>query len=170
MNTPESDIEKNPSSLGEDVSEKPSTVIFPEGGLKAWSVVVGCFCIMFITFGYLNAFGYDIKLAMSDGGKHTNRPIFRVYEAFYIRQILPDKSPSAIAWIGSLQVFFQFSAGLISGPITDRWGPRVSISSFRRYSNLMFWLQMRVDTNPLLNIFVFFRSFSFRQQSSMSLQ
>jgi hypothetical protein len=30
---------------------------FPEGGTRAWLVVVGCFCIMFYTFGYLNAFG-----------------------------------------------------------------------------------------------------------------
>jgi hypothetical protein len=30
---------------------------FPEGGLKAWLAVVACWCIMFNTFGYINAFG-----------------------------------------------------------------------------------------------------------------
>ncbi|GAB7355508.1 hypothetical protein MBLNU459_g5997t1 [Dothideomycetes sp. NU459] len=92
-------------SLESAMPKEAPAPTFPEGGLKAWSVALGCFCIMFVTFGYLNAFG--------------------VYEAYYIRKILPDKSPSAIAWIGSLQLFFQFSAGLISGPVTDRWGPRV---------------------------------------------
>lgn len=31
---------------------------YPEGGTRAWFVVLGCFCVMFYTFGYLNAFGY----------------------------------------------------------------------------------------------------------------
>lgn len=30
---------------------------FPEGGIRAWSVVAGAFCISFCTFGYLNAYG-----------------------------------------------------------------------------------------------------------------
>ena len=38
-----------------DTSKGPD---FPEGGLTAWLVVGGCFCVMFLTFGYLNAFGY----------------------------------------------------------------------------------------------------------------
>jgi hypothetical protein len=30
---------------------------FPEGGREAWLVVLGCFAVMFFTFGYTNAFG-----------------------------------------------------------------------------------------------------------------
>jgi hypothetical protein len=30
---------------------------FPEGGSQGWLVVLGCFCVMFFTFGYVNAFG-----------------------------------------------------------------------------------------------------------------
>jgi hypothetical protein len=33
------------------------TPIYPEGGREAWLVVLGCFAIMFFTFGYTNAFG-----------------------------------------------------------------------------------------------------------------
>jgi hypothetical protein len=31
---------------------------FPEGGLRAWSVAVGCAGVLFSTFGFVNAFGY----------------------------------------------------------------------------------------------------------------
>jgi hypothetical protein len=31
---------------------------FPEGGFRAWTVVAGSFCVLFCTFGYLNAYGY----------------------------------------------------------------------------------------------------------------
>lgn len=34
-----------------------SATTYPEGGARAWLVVLGCFCVMFFTFGYLNAFG-----------------------------------------------------------------------------------------------------------------
>ena len=37
--------------------QPPPAVKYPEGGLKAWLVVLGVFCVMFFTFGYLNAFG-----------------------------------------------------------------------------------------------------------------
>lgn len=31
--------------------------VFLEGGFKAWMAVVACWCVMFNTFGYINAFG-----------------------------------------------------------------------------------------------------------------
>ncbi|EXJ87268.1 hypothetical protein A1O3_04227 [Capronia epimyces CBS 606.96] len=83
---------------------------YPEGGRRAWIVVLGCFCVMFYTFGYLNAFG--------------------VYETYYLREALHEYSPSTISWIGSLQLFFQFAGGLIAGPMTDLWGPRVVLWPF----------------------------------------
>jgi len=30
---------------------------FPEGGSKAWLVLLGCWCTSFATFGYVNSFG-----------------------------------------------------------------------------------------------------------------
>ncbi|KAH8430942.1 MCT family MFS transporter [Aspergillus melleus] len=95
---------EKPISVDEEhVPPKPPT--FPEGGLKAWMAVLSCWCVMFNTFGYINAFG--------------------IYEAYYGQTLLRGQSASNIAWIGSLQVFFMFSAGLISGPLMDRYGPRV---------------------------------------------
>lgn len=34
-----------------------SEVTFPEGGMRAWSVAIGCSLVLFATFGYVNAFG-----------------------------------------------------------------------------------------------------------------
>lgn len=50
MNT---DDEKAPANAP---TPKPPT--FAEGGLKAWFAVISCWCVMFSTFGYINAFGY----------------------------------------------------------------------------------------------------------------
>jgi hypothetical protein len=40
--------------VAEQTAQGPS---FPEGGLRAWTVVAGSFCILFCSFGYLNAYG-----------------------------------------------------------------------------------------------------------------
>ncbi|KAH8906633.1 MFS general substrate transporter [Coniochaeta sp. PMI_546] len=93
-----------------EVSEKPIEHIqpqFPDGGVKAWLVVLGCWCTSFASFGIVNSFG--------------------VYETYYLETYLSDYSPSAVAWIGSIQAFAQFSATLISGPLTDRHGGMVVI-------------------------------------------
>jgi hypothetical protein len=58
------DVEKNdslaaPAAPGPSASGPggPPQHVFPEGGRKAWLSVVGVWCIMFITFGYVNCFG-----------------------------------------------------------------------------------------------------------------
>ncbi|KAG2019624.1 monocarboxylate permease [Coprinopsis cinerea AmutBmut pab1-1] len=56
---------------------------YPDGGLRAWLVVVGAMLTNFSTFGFANAWG--------------------VFQSYYETDILPTTSPSTIAWIGSLQ-------------------------------------------------------------------
>ncbi|KDR69925.1 hypothetical protein GALMADRAFT_76714 [Galerina marginata CBS 339.88] len=73
----------------EDLEEVIHT--FPEGGLRAWTVIVA---------GYINSFG--------------------VYQDFYVRQYLRNFSPSAIGWIGGVQIFLNFSLGAITGRVFDR--------------------------------------------------
>lgn len=53
----------------------------------------------------------------------------RVYETYYLETFLADYSPSTVAWIGSIQAFAQFSATLLSGPLSDRYGPLVFLVS-----------------------------------------
>lgn len=117
---PQKEGEKEPQSDAGDViapdqesgdkNAPPATVItdiaaYPEGGFRAWSVVAGCACILFCTFGYGNAFG--------------------VYQEYYATHQLRNETPSAISWIGSLQVFFLFGGALFGGPLFDRYGAKV---------------------------------------------
>lgn len=71
----------------------------PDGGLKAWSVIVAAVLTTFCTFGYVNTWG--------------------IFQDYYERVLLPDQSPSAIAWIGSVQYTLIFLPGLVTGRLFD---------------------------------------------------
>jgi hypothetical protein len=55
----ESDIEASIEAQPEEKAPVPQggQPTFPEGGLRAWSVAIGCSGVLFSTFGYVNAFG-----------------------------------------------------------------------------------------------------------------
>jgi len=48
-----------------------------------------------------------------------------VYQEYYQAHQLSDQTPSAISWIGSLQVFFVLGASVVGGPLFDRYGEKV---------------------------------------------
>ncbi|QRV97743.1 major facilitator superfamily transporter [Ceratobasidium sp. AG-Ba] len=82
--------------------EKKAQYVMPEipdGGLTAWATVLGAWLVLFATFGYANAFG--------------------VYQDYYTRIYMTNKTSSEIAWIGSTQVCLQFVMGLVSGKLFD---------------------------------------------------
>ncbi|KAH0583380.1 hypothetical protein H2248_009007 [Termitomyces sp. 'cryptogamus'] len=72
---------------------------FPDGGWRAWLVVVGAMCNTFSTFGFVNAWG--------------------TFQAHYQQSILKDSSPSDIAWIGSIQYSLIFLPGILVGRLFD---------------------------------------------------
>ncbi|KAG8992186.1 hypothetical protein FRB90_001063 [Tulasnella sp. 427] len=91
--------EKSNPSVTKSAPEDSRTVEQPpDGGLRAWLVVVGVFCGGFCTFGLANAFG--------------------VFQAYYAKTI-PGVNQSSIAWIGSLQYSLIFFPGLIAGHLSD---------------------------------------------------
>ncbi|KIM56189.1 hypothetical protein SCLCIDRAFT_133204 [Scleroderma citrinum Foug A] len=71
----------------------------PDGGAKAWSVILGASLTTFSSFGYINTWG--------------------LYQDYYERVLLPDSGPSAIAWIGSTQYALMFIPGLFVGRLFD---------------------------------------------------
>ncbi|KAI4210181.1 MAG: hypothetical protein LQ351_006935 [Letrouitia transgressa] len=82
-------VESKPPIAGFDPSS------FPDGGLQAWLVVSGAFCCLFCSFGWINCIG--------------------VFQAYYQTHQLRAYSPSTVAWIPSLTVFFMFAGvGLAS--------------------------------------------------------
>ncbi|CAO1621731.1 unnamed protein product [Sympodiomycopsis kandeliae] len=79
--------------------QESSTLSFPEGGLKAWLVVSGCFLCFFFTFGIMNSFG--------------------ILEEYYLSTKLRGHTSSQIAWISSLQYFLIFANGSWLGKLFD---------------------------------------------------
>ncbi|KAI0086146.1 MFS general substrate transporter [Irpex rosettiformis] len=71
----------------------------PDGGLRAWLVVLGSSLGTFATFGFVNAWG--------------------VFQSYYEQTLLSDTSPSTIAWIGSIQYSLVFIPGLVVGRLFD---------------------------------------------------
>ncbi|KAH8881858.1 MFS general substrate transporter [Thozetella sp. PMI_491] len=70
-----------------------------EGGLVAWMQVAASFALYFNHLGLLNTFG--------------------VFQTYYETELLSDSSPSAISWIGSVQVFCLMFIGVFVGPMYD---------------------------------------------------
>ncbi|KAI0096949.1 monocarboxylate permease-like protein [Nemania sp. FL0031] len=93
-------MEEKPPLLVEQADDK-----YPEGGWKAWGVAAGTSFTLFCSLGYVNSFG--------------------VYQAYYMTHQLSDQEPSRIAWIGSLQFYLVFSAGVFGGPLFDLYGAKV---------------------------------------------
>ncbi|KAL2824612.1 major facilitator superfamily domain-containing protein [Aspergillus cavernicola] len=79
----------------------------PNGGARAWMVALGAFAAQMCTFGYINTFG--------------------IFQSYYSTGFLADESSSAISWIGSLQAFFLFHLGAVSGPLSDRLGVKAVV-------------------------------------------
>jgi drug/metabolite transporter (DMT)-like permease len=44
---------------------------------------------------------------------------FGAFQTYYINTLLPDSSPSAISWIGSIQTFTMMFVGVLSGRLLD---------------------------------------------------
>ncbi|KIV82644.1 hypothetical protein, variant [Exophiala sideris] len=77
---------------------------FPDGGLKAWTVVLGAFCSLAVSFGWINCIG--------------------VFQDYYETHQLKAYSSGEVAWIPSLESFMMFFGGLWVGRIYDNYGPR----------------------------------------------
>ncbi|KAG9092903.1 hypothetical protein FRC06_011741 [Ceratobasidium sp. 370] len=111
----------DPSTAEKQIPYTPPEI--PDGGFTAWATVVGAWLILFCTFGYANAFG--------------------VYEDYYTRVYMTNKSSSDIAWVGSTQLCLQFVMGLVSGRLFDAGyfhatiGAGSLLCAFRHFSLFM---------------------------------
>ncbi|KAK9378118.1 major facilitator superfamily domain-containing protein [Kockiozyma suomiensis] len=104
------DIEKSEKSVIADPSIPsllPHELYPPDEGKKAWLCVVGSFCGIFVSFGYINVIG--------------------VFNEYYMANQLSDYSPSTVAWISSIETFILIFPGFIIGRLYDLYGPRMLI-------------------------------------------
>lgn len=84
-----------------------SALNIPNGGLRAWIVVLASACATFTTFGFVNAWG--------------------VFQTYYEETLLKHESPSTIAWIGSLQYALIFITGIPTGRMFDKGYVRLPV-------------------------------------------
>lgn len=77
---------------------------YPEGGLRAWLVVFGCWCGIFASLGIANSLG--------------------TYQAYISTNQLASYDPGIIGWIFSVYSFLTFACGVYIGPLFDVYGPR----------------------------------------------
>ncbi|KAL1310958.1 hypothetical protein AAFC00_001179 [Neodothiora populina] len=96
------DVEKGGVKLGGPPAFDPRHN--PDGGLEAWLVLVGGFCCLFCSFGWINCIG--------------------VFQEYYQTHQLRSYTSSTIAWIPSCEVFFMFALGPLIGYFFDSYGPR----------------------------------------------
>ncbi|KAJ5733877.1 MFS transporter asaE [Penicillium malachiteum] len=96
----------------ESMAEKPSAPPAgppgfgppPDGGRQAWLTVLGGFCGLFVSFGWINCIG--------------------VFQTYYESNQLKNFLPSTVAWITSVETFVMFFAGPVFGTLFDSYGPR----------------------------------------------
>jgi hypothetical protein len=99
---------ETPSSHSQDAEKPPinpwmDPKSFPDGGAKAWLAVAGSSACLFVSFGWVNCIG--------------------VFQDYYQTHQLREYSPSQIAWIPSLQIFFMLAGGPFVGKVFDDYGP-----------------------------------------------
>lgn len=78
---------------------------YPERGLKAYSVVLGSWLILFPASGLLNSTG--------------------IFQAWLLDNHLRAYTESEVAWIFSTFAFLFFFGGFLVGPSFDKYGPKI---------------------------------------------
>lgn len=140
--------EKEKSDVDIEAKEQPSepptptsTEDFPEGGLRAWSVVWGGFFAFIATFGVTNSYvGHSSHLLLQDSPyKYVPQGVFQDY---YQSTLLSHSSSSTIALVGAIQLFFLYGGGPIIGRIYDAYGTSVC---------LILLVYATVNLNPCCN-------------------
>ncbi|KAJ8074990.1 hypothetical protein PM082_019317 [Marasmius tenuissimus] len=90
----------NQSSTRKNVLELGDADTIPDGGLRAWLVMLGVVCSLFTAFGFLSTWG--------------------VFQAFYVAAFLEGSSSTNIAWIGSVQYALIFIPSMVVGRLFDK--------------------------------------------------
>lgn len=81
--------------------EPDNGLVFPDGGWRAWSVVLGSWCAMVPSFGLMNTLG--------------------VFEAWLADHQLRGYSKASIGWIFSLYMFFLYFGSVQVGKISSNF-------------------------------------------------
>ncbi|ROT35098.1 MFS general substrate transporter [Sodiomyces alkalinus F11] len=95
-----SDAERSP--VIPVTSEDPD--VFPDGGIKAWTVVFGAWCAIFCTFGVGHSIG--------------------VFQKYYVTEALSQYPASAVSWVTGVMLWTLNFTPVVFGFVYDKYGPR----------------------------------------------
>jgi MFS family permease len=97
--------QQNGGGVDEEIAEVVDTEdVFPEGGLRAWLVVVGATLMLLPSFGFMVAIG--------------------LLQDYWHQNQLSEFTARDVGWIPSVFVYLTLGLGLWVGPFFDRYGPR----------------------------------------------
>ncbi|PGH20804.1 hypothetical protein AJ80_03431 [Polytolypa hystricis UAMH7299] len=105
--SPIGDAEKTcPPSSAESVKQlqDEDTPLASEWNRRSILTIIGTSCFLFCTLGLVNAFG--------------------IFQAYYSETFFTDKSLSAISWFGSFNAFCMFAGAVVTGVLSDIYGPK----------------------------------------------
>lgn len=104
----EDDVHDDKESRLEQRTTRASAVSgedsFPDGGARAWSVVVGSWFALFASMGLMNTIA--------------------LFQAYVLSHQLRDYDEGTVGWIFSVYTFLAFFCGIYIGPVFDKYGPR----------------------------------------------
>ncbi|KAJ4506392.1 hypothetical protein HRR83_003065 [Exophiala dermatitidis] len=96
-------VHDSPNALEVPIEEKalspPPPSAVPDGGIRAWLQVLGCWLVFFNVWGFTFSFG--------------------PFQSYYELDLLKDTSPSNISWVGTIAAYLLILTGVISGPAFD---------------------------------------------------
>ncbi|KAF5138296.1 putative transporter MCH4 [Metarhizium anisopliae] len=93
-------LEKNTTQVSSASYEES----FPEGGMRAWLVVLGAWFALMSAMGLMNTIA--------------------IFQAYTLSHQLKGHSEGTVGWIFSLYTFLAFFCGVYIGPVFDKYGPR----------------------------------------------
>jgi MFS family permease len=124
--TASGDVEVN-SSRDRSVDNVPPV----DWGLRPWLVVLGAWCVSFCSYGWINSELYlnppPLVHPLTDIHSFHLLGMGAIQE-YYETGPLQQYSPSQIAWIPALQIYFMSALGPVTGRIIDRNGPRLLLA------------------------------------------
>lgn len=105
----------------EKAAPKEAEDDFPDGGLRAWLVVLASWSMLFPAFGFMNSIG--------------------TLQAYWQQHHLSQYPVRDVGWISSVMVFLSLALGVCAGPLFDIYGPRwIALSGSIGFILMMFLL------------------------------
>jgi MFS transporter, MCT family, aspergillic acid transporter len=109
VSEPEDSLEEKNGDLEQETTATKLSSPALDGGLSAWLVALGAWCVLLCSFGWINSTYRNILTKFDK----SYSPCYRqsgvgVFQDYYETDLLRQYSASKIAWIPSLQIFFMY--------------------------------------------------------------